>query len=201
MDFKRILRGPIIWIALAGLAIVIAYSLITASGFKQITTQQGLDLLNDQGTVKTVKVVDGDQRVDMTLKSSYKDYGTQVQFYYVAPRGPDVVSAVDKSGAKYDDQAPTTNWFGTIISLLLPVLFIGAIFWFLLSSMQGGGNRVMQFGKSKAKLVSKESPKVTFADVAGADEAVEELQEIKDFLKDPSKFQAVGARIPKGVLL
>ncbi|GAA2077150.1 ATP-dependent zinc metalloprotease FtsH [Pseudolysinimonas kribbensis] len=201
MDFKRILRGPIIWIALAGLAIVIAYSLITASGFKQITTQQGLDLLNDQGTVKTVKVVDGDQRVDMTLKSSYKDFGTQVQFYYVAPRGLDVVSAVDKSGAKYDDQAPSTNWFGTIISLLLPVLFIGAIFWFLLSSMQGGGNRVMQFGKSKAKLVSKESPKVTFADVAGADEAVEELQEIKDFLKDPSRFQAVGARIPKGVLL
>ena len=67
--------------------------------------------------------------------------------------------------------------------------------------MQGGGNRVMQFGKSKAKLVSKESPKVTFADVAGADEAVEELHEIKDFLKDPARFQAVGARIPKGVLL
>src|SRR3712207_2466327 len=67
--------------------------------------------------------------------------------------------------------------------------------------VQGGGNRVMQFGKSRAKLVSKESPKVTFADVAGADEAVEELQEIKEFLKEPSKFQALGARIPKGVLL
>ena len=67
--------------------------------------------------------------------------------------------------------------------------------------MQGGGNRVMQFGKSKAKLVSKETPQVTFADVAGAEEAVEELHEIKEFLQDPSKFQAVGARIPKGVLL
>lgn len=71
----------------------------------------------------------------------------------------------------------------------------------MLSGMQGGGNRVMQFGKSKAKLVSKESPKVTFGDVAGADEAIEELHEIKEFLKEPAKFQAVGARIPKGVLL
>ena len=71
----------------------------------------------------------------------------------------------------------------------------------MLSGMQGGGNKVMQFGKSKAKLVSKESPKVTFDDVAGSDEAIEELEEIKDFLKEPAKFQAVGARIPKGVLL
>ena len=74
-------------------------------------------------------------------------------------------------------------------------------FWWLLSSMQGGGSKVMQFGKSKAKLVNKETPTVTFADVAGADEAIEELHEIKEFLQDPAKFQAIGARIPKGVLL
>ncbi|MBW3668693.1 MAG: AAA family ATPase, partial [Actinobacteria bacterium] len=67
--------------------------------------------------------------------------------------------------------------------------------------MQGGGNRVMQFGKAKAKLVSKDQPQVTFADVAGAQEAVAELQEIKDFLESPTKFQAIGAKIPKGVLL
>ncbi len=75
------------------------------------------------------------------------------------------------------------------------------LFYFLFMRMQGGGSRVMQFGKSKAKLVGKETPKVTFADVAGADEAVEELHEIKEFLKEPAKFLAVGARIPKGVLL
>ncbi|HEY0187113.1 MAG TPA: ATP-dependent zinc metalloprotease FtsH, partial [Cellulomonas sp.] len=83
----------------------------------------------------------------------------------------------------------------------LPFVIILGLFWFLMSSMQGGGSRVMSFGKSKAKLVSKESPQVTFADVAGVDEAVEELQEIKEFLSEPAKFQAVGAKIPKGVLL
>ena len=75
------------------------------------------------------------------------------------------------------------------------------LFWFLMSQMQGGGSKVMQFGKSKAKLANKDTPKVTFADVAGVDEAVEELLEIKEFLETPAKFQAIGAKIPKGVLL
>jgi cell division protease FtsH len=88
-----------------------------------------------------------------------------------------------------------------MLSVLIPFLLIGVVFWFLLSRAQGGGNRVMGFGKSKAKLASKDTPQVTFADVAGADEAVEELQEIKEFLAEPAKFQAVGAKIPKGVLL
>ena len=83
----------------------------------------------------------------------------------------------------------------------MPVLLLGVLFWFLLSRMQGGGSKVMQFGKSKAKLVNKDMPQVTFSDVAGADEAVEELEEIKEFLQEPAKFQAVGAKIPKGVLL
>ena len=93
------------------------------------------------------------------------------------------------------------NWFGSILSLIIPVLLLGALFWFLLSRMQGGGSQVMKFGKSRAKLITKDMPQVTFIDVAGADEAVEELQEIKEFLQEPAKFQAVGAKIPKGVLL
>ena len=84
---------------------------------------------------------------------------------------------------------------------MLPFVLILGAFWFLMSNMQGGGNRVMSFGKSRAKLVNKESPQVTFADVAGVDEAVEELGEIKEFLSEPAKFQALGAKIPKGVLL
>ena len=75
------------------------------------------------------------------------------------------------------------------------------VFIFLMNSMQGGGSRVMSFAKSKAKLITKDTPKTTFADVAGCDEAIEELGEIKEFLQEPGKFQAVGAKIPKGVLL
>jgi cell division protease FtsH len=98
------------------------------------------------------------------------------------------------------DQQQDSIWTTLLFSLLPFVLLIGA-FFFLMNSMQGGGSRVMQFGKAKARQVSKDEPKVTFADVAGCDEAVEELQEIKDFLQNPARFQAIGAKIPKGVLL
>ncbi|HEU4331892.1 MAG TPA: ATP-dependent zinc metalloprotease FtsH, partial [Lapillicoccus sp.] len=93
------------------------------------------------------------------------------------------------------------NWFGSMLVSLIPIIIVLGLFWFLMGQMQGGGSRVMQFGKSRAKLASKDTPKVTFADVAGCDEAVEELHEIKEFLQEPAKFLAVGAKIPKGVLL
>ncbi len=201
MDFKRIFRGPFVYIALGVIVLLIGFNLLSGSGFREISTQQGLTLLQDEGAVTEIKVTDGEQRVDLTLAKPFEEFGTKVQFYYVTPRGADVIEAVDGSGADYTDEVPQTNWFMSLLGIIVPFLIIGVIFWFLISSMQGGGNRVMQFGKSKAKLVSKETPKVTFDDVAGADEAVEELHEIKDFLKDPAKFQAVGARIPKGVLL
>ena len=199
MDFKRFFRGPLIYILLAVIVVSVGFSLLSGSGFKEITTKDGLALLQDD-KVSSAKIVDSEQRVDLTLATAGAD-GKQVQFYFAAARGADIVKAVDASGAKYDDQVDKGNWLSSLLGLVIPFIIIGAIFWFLLSSMQGGGSKVMQFGKSKAKLVSKESPKVTFADVAGADEAIEELEEIKDFLKDPAKFLAVGARIPKGVLL
>ncbi|MFC6356758.1 ATP-dependent zinc metalloprotease FtsH [Luethyella okanaganae] len=202
MNVKKILRGPILYIVLAVVAVWIGSSLITMSGFREVSTQQGLQFLQD-GKVSAVKIVDGEQRVDLTLTQADEKYGNQVQFYYVAPRGTEIVDAVNKANPKdgYTDEVPQPNWFLSTLGFLLPLLLIGAFFWIMLSGMQGGGNKIMQFGKSKAKLVSKESPKVTFDDVAGADEAIEELEEIKDFLKEPAKFQAVGARIPKGVLL
>jgi cell division protease FtsH len=95
---------------------------------------------------------------------------------------------------------PGGGWTSALIYVLPFLIFIG--FWiFLMNQMQGGGSKVMSFGKSRAKRMSVDSPKITFRDVAGADEAVEELHEIKEFLENPKKFQALGARIPKGVLL
>ena len=202
MNMKKILRGPIIYILLAIVAVWIGSSLITASGFREVSTQEGLQLLQDD-KVASAKIVDGENRVDLTLAEPDDELGEQVQFYYVTPRGEDVINAVDAANPKdgFNDEVPQPNWFLSMLGILLPLVLIGLFFWIMLSGMQGGGNRVMQFGKSKAKLVTKESPKVTFDDVAGAEEAIEELHEIKEFLKEPAKFQAVGARIPKGVLL
>lgn len=95
-------------------------------------------------------------------------------------------------------QAP---WWTSLITTLLPILLIVGLFFFMMQQTQGGGNRVMQFGKSRARLVSEDKKKVTFEDVAGADEVKEELQEVVEFLKFPKKFNELGAKIPKGVLL
>jgi cell division protease FtsH len=198
---KTLLRGPLPYILAGALVVFIGLSLMNVGGYRSISTQEGLELLKDN-KVESVTIIDIEQRVDMDLRQSYDDKGTMVQFSYVAPRGDEIVQAVALSQVDtFTDEVPQANWFVSFLGLILPFLIIGVIFWFLLSSMQGGGSRVMQFGKSRAKLVSKETPTVTFDDVAGADEAIEELEEIKDFLKDSEKFTKVGARIPKGVLL
>ncbi|HKT57647.1 MAG TPA: ATP-dependent zinc metalloprotease FtsH [Microbacterium sp.] len=202
MDFKKISRNPLIYVALIVVLLIVGFSLMSSlSGAKQITTEQGLTLLKSD-TVTKVTNTDGDQVVNMTLSAPFQG-SDQVQFYYVEARAPQVMQAIDAANPKggYNDIVPKTSWFSGFLSIAIPMVLLGLLFWFLLSSAQGGGSKVMQFGKSRAKLVTKEMPQVTFGDVAGADEAIEELQEIKDFLKDPAKFQAVGARIPKGVLL
>ncbi len=156
MDLRRTLRGPIVWIVVAFAVIAIGITWITsAAGFRVISTQEGLDLLKGS-TVQSAKIVDGEQRVDLTLTKADGDNGTKVQFYYVAPRGAEVVKAITDADVKFDDEVPQTNFFTSLLGLVVPFLIIGVIFYFLVSRMQGGGNRVMQFGKSKAKLVGKE---------------------------------------------
>ena len=198
---KALLKGPLPYILVGVGVVVLGISLLTAGGFRPVSTQEGLELLQDN-QVQKATIIDGEQRVDLELRQSFQGEGTQVQFYYVSPRGDEIVAAVNNSDVtEFTDEVPQTNWFVSLLGFVIPFLLIGVIFWFLLSSMQGGGSRVMQFGKSKAKLVSKETSTVTFDDVAGADEAIEELHEIKEFLQDAEKFQKLGARIPKGVLL
>ena len=202
MNIKKITRNPLFYIVLIGVMLIVGFSLISSlGGAKQVSTQEGLELL-DGGTVTEVTNTDGDQRVDLTLSEAYEG-ATDVQFYYVDARAEEVVQAIDAANPAdgFDDVVPQPSWFDGFLSLMIPLLLLGLLFWFLLSSAQGGGSKVMQFGKSRAKMVTKETPTVTFQDVAGSDEAIEELDEIKEFLKDAAKFQAVGARIPKGVLL
>src|SRR4051812_29166396 len=208
MDFKRILRTPMLWIVVLIGAAILVLSLSDNGGFTRIDTSKALDLVNS-GRVDSAKLINN-ERMELTLKQgdSFSDgdkvkNATKVYAYYVEARGTNVVAALDAHVPPngYTDQIDETNWFGSMLVSLIPIIIVLGLFWFLMGQMQGGGSRVMQFGKSRAKLASKDTPKVTFADVAGCDEAVEELHEIKEFLQEPAKFLAVGAKIPKGVLL
>ena len=202
ISLKKFLKGPFVYIFAALLVVFIGASMSNVASFKQVDTSVGMTMLHS-GDVKSVKIYDGEQRVDMILSHADAKYGSQVQFYYVLARGPQVADAVAAASLTdgYSDEVPNTPWYMSLLGSILPFIIIGAIFWFLMSGMQGGNSKVMNFGKSRAKLANKENSKVTFADVAGADEAIEELQEIKEFLKEPEKFQKVGAKIPRGVLL
>jgi cell division protease FtsH len=208
MDFKRILRTPILWVVLIFGIGLLLLTLTTAGGFARIDTSAAQKLISD-GSVESAKF-SGDDQLDLTLKpgKTYSDGdkvkdATKVSTYYVPQRGETLVQAVTTHMPPkgYTDEPPQTNWFVSLLATIVPLIIILGLFWFLMSQMQGGGSKVMQFGKSKAKLANKDTPKVTFADVAGVDEAVEELLEIKEFLAEPAKFLAVGAKIPKGVLL
>jgi cell division protease FtsH len=208
MDYKRIIRTPIIWVVLVFGIGLLWLSLASSDGFVRIDTSASQKLITTN-SVESAKFV-GDGEIDLTLKpgKTYSDGAsvkgaTKVMSYYVVPRGPSMVNSLTTHlpPKGYTDEPTQTNWFVSILATILPLIIILGLFWFLMSQMQGGGSKVMQFGKSKAKLANKDTPKVTFADVAGVDEAVEELLEIKEFLAEPAKFLAVGAKIPKGVLL
>ncbi|GAA2517268.1 ATP-dependent zinc metalloprotease FtsH [Rarobacter incanus] len=203
---KKFFSGPGLWILLGVAILGIALSIFTRTPVAQIDTSDGLTLLKGT-TVERATIVDGDQRVELELTQAFtkdnKALGKNVEFYYAAPQADTIAQAVATANpAKgYNSEVPQTSIWGSLFTLLFPIIILVALFYFLMSRMQGGGANVMKFGKSRAKLVDKDMPKVTFADVAGADEAVDELREIKEFLAEPAKFQAVGARIPKGVLL
>jgi cell division protease FtsH len=114
---------------------------------------------------------------------------------------PPLERRLESRGIKFDSKGTGSSAWWSILTGLLPFVLLFGFWIFLMNQVQGGGSKVMSFGKSRAKRMTPDSPKIGFKDVAGVDEAVEELQEIKEFLENPKKFQALGARIPKGVLL
>ena len=199
---KKILRSPWLWIVVAAVGVLIALQvLVPNAGYKEVNTSTMVKDLNN-GSLKEVTFKDGGNQQILATK----DNGDKVMSTWVTGQQRSLVRAAqvqyDKGTLeKYNVQNPKPSILGSILATLLPFVLIVGLFLFLMNQVQGGGGRVMQFAKSKAKLISKDMPKTTFADVAGCEEAIEELGEIKEFLQEPAKFQAVGAKIPKGVLL
>jgi cell division protease FtsH len=201
MDVKRIFRGPWLWIVVAVVGVLIALQTLAPNGgYDEIDTSEMVAHLED-GSVESVLFVDGDQEIRATL-----DDGDKVIASWVSGQQRELVTIAEKQVKadaieKFNVEVPKPSLLGSILATLLPFALIILLFLFLMNQVQGGGGRVMQFAKSKAKLITKDMPKTTFSDVAGCQEAIEELGEIKEFLQEPAKFQAVGAKIPKGVLL
>jgi cell division protease FtsH len=166
-----------------------------------------VQLQADNITEMAIRPENGTYRVDGTLAKAIPGQESNKFFTNVPLYDSNVISLVEQ---KIDEQkvkkvevlpAEGNSIWLTFLTSIIPFVIIFILFFFLLNNAQGGGSRVMNFGKSRAKLYNEEKKRVTFDDVAGADEEKAELEEVVDFLKDPRKFNAVGARIPKGVLL
>jgi len=194
--FPLIIIAALVWLALQTLG---------NHGTKQVKMTLS-DLQNQvrssPASIEGVTFVPTKQEIDATLQSGKKvvvHYPTdqaQIQFQ-------NLLEAAQAKGATltFDSKGVGGSPWWSILTSLLPFVLLFGFWIFLMNQVQGGGSKVMSFGKSRAKRMTPDSPKIGFKDVAGVDEAVEELQEIKEFLENPKKFQALGARIPKGVLL
>jgi cell division protease FtsH len=199
---RRIFRGPLFWIIAALIAVSI-FGQISTTG-KEFTKVETSEILNQisQNNVKSALVIDRDQKVQIILKDGeFVGGASKLEASYVIGQEALIVELLTSNPptTNWDVEVPKQSFFVSLILSILPILLI--IFLLLLFMGGGQGGRVFSFGKSRAKLHNKEIPTNTFADVAGADEAVAELREIKDFLASPDKYKAIGAKIPKGVLL
>ena len=202
MELKRYFRGPLLLVLLAVLVITITLGWANSGSTYQSKDTSTVVQMIERGQVRSAVLTDKNQTIQITAKN-----GQQYQADFITGQGQQLQQLLQKEydagnlPGGYDVQIPKSSTLITLLETFIPYVLFALFFFFLLTQMQGGGSRVMNFGKSKAKLITKDTPKTTFADVAGADEAIEELQEIKEFLQNPAKFQAIGAKIPKGVLL
>ena len=200
---RKVLRGPLFWIVLA-LVLVSAFGRISSSGdkFTKVETSTILAAIS-ANKVDSALVIDREQKIEVILKSGNFVKGSKkIYASFVSGEEPQIIELLTSNPPpkKWDVKVPSQSFLMSLFLSFAPLLLIGFLLLLFMGNAQGG-NRVFSFGKSKAKLQTKEMPKNTFADVAGADEAVAELIEIKDFLAAPQKYQDIGAKIPKGVLL
>ena len=201
--FRKLIRGPLFWIVV-GLVVVSFFGRLSNSGatFVRVDTSTILADIS-ANKVESALLIDHQQKIRVVLlPGNYVKGSSHLEASYVANQEPLIVELLTSNPPpkNWDVKIPTTSFLVSLLYSFGPFLLIGFLLFFMMGNA-GGGNKVFSFGKSRAKIHNKELPKNTFADVAGADEAVAELEEIKDFLKEPQKYQDMGAKIPKGILL
>ncbi|MGH9149151.1 MAG: ATP-dependent zinc metalloprotease FtsH, partial [Acidimicrobiales bacterium] len=194
---KRMPRRRLVVSAVAAvLILVVAASLSGGDDQREQLTLSQFGAAVTEGRVRTAEMVDGRNTVTGELTD-----GTGYKVDYPGEFADELTTTLLGAGVDLESKRQKSNIWLDLLFNLLPFVVLFGGFLLILNLMQGGGSRVMQFGRAKARRVAKDQPKNTFADVAGADEAVAELEEIKEFLESPARFQAMGAKIPKGVLL
>ena len=200
---QKLFRGPLFWIIVAIIGVTIFGQISSASNrYTEIKTSQAIAAIS-QSEVESAVLIDKSQRIRLILIDGKTIKGaTKVEASYIARQEPTLIDELTANppAKGWTVDVPKTSVLTTILFSFGPILIIGFLFFLLMSQAQGG-NRVFSFGKSRAKLQDNDVPQNTFDDVAGADEAIAELEEIKDFLADPAKYALLGAKIPKGVLL
>jgi cell division protease FtsH len=190
--FPLIVIAALVWLAIQ-----------TLSGHSHKAAKATLSEVQDRiatnpQSIKEAQFTPNKRELVLTLN----DGGKKVVVHYPSDQYTTVLGKeLQQSKVTYDSKGTGSSAWWSILTGLLPFVLLFGFWIFLMNQVQGGGSKVMSFGKSRAKRMTPDSPKIGFKDVAGVDEAVEELQEIKEFLENPKKFQALGARIPKGVLL
>src|SRR5690606_18606653 len=210
MERTRFFRRPVVWIIMVIIGAIALSSFFTGrDNYTEVETSVALDRLNSGG-IQKVLIEDREQTLKIDLAEPMTVNGqetTRIQAQYPSDVGQLLWDRIEEASAQgriaeyVDTEVSQDSVWTTLLITMIPIAVIVILILLFMSQMQGGGSRVLNFGKSRAKQITKDMPKTTFADVAGADEAVEELQEIKDFLQNPAKYQALGAKIPKGVLL
>ena len=200
---QKLLRGPLFWIIIAIVGVTIFGQISSASNrYTEIKTSQAIAAIS-QSEVESAVLIDKSQKIRLILSNGKTIKGaTKVEASYIARQEPTLIDELTANPPVkgWTVDVPKTSVLTTILFSFGPILIIGLLFFLMMSQAQGG-NRVFSFGKSRAKLQDNDVPQNTFDDVAGADEAIAELEEIKDFLADPDKYALLGAKIPKGVLL
>ncbi|SNR62131.1 membrane protease FtsH catalytic subunit [Haloechinothrix alba] len=204
MDRKRLLKNPLVWIALAvGLYFLFSTLLDDHRGYTEVSTSQAMQQIS-ASNIGSAEIEDKEQQLLLDLDESISVEGestSQIITQYPERVSQDIYNDLLGQDVEVETSVSQSSLLGQMLIYMIPLALLLLLLFWVMNNAQGGGSKVLNFGKSKAKQLTKDMPTSLFTDVAGADEAVEELHEIKDFLQSPARYQELGAKIPKGVLL